>query len=157
MNTKISLEIIALIKFFFTVLTLVRFITSVYTKMNLEAAILAGCFFTVLGLVWFVASVYTKMSLKITILIKSFYTELTLVRFITTMYTKMFSEITIPTKSFSTGMDIRKLYYHYVYEDVFKHVYEDESSMMTDKKISFHECGLVIDTIHKSFLDIFDK
>ena len=81
--------IIYMMKSFSTILTLVRFITSVYMNMSLEITALTKSFTTVLTLVRFITGMYTKMFLEITILTKSFSTVLTLVRFITSVYMKV--------------------------------------------------------------------
>ena len=58
MNTKITLETMILTKVFSTILTLVRFITSVYMKMFLEIIIITKSFSTVLTLIMFLQCVY---------------------------------------------------------------------------------------------------
>ena len=59
----------------------------------METTILTKSFSTILTLVRFITSVSMKVSLEIIALIKSFSTVLTLARFITSMYTKMSSEM----------------------------------------------------------------
>ena len=80
--------------------------------------IITKTFSIVVTLVRFITSVYMKMHSEMTALIKSASTVLTLLTSITNVYTNMTLEITIINKSFSTVL-IGKVYHQCVYEHEF--------------------------------------